>query len=160
MTQANSVLSTPRTDSPAETMLTRRRALAIAGGAAAPLPIGLASDPAVAAVDPVFDLIARHATIYQKVNAMDAAGVPDQDEFDDANAVEFDLFLELLETVPTTLAGIVGLVTHLEQVRQKDPWKFEDNYATPLITALAQAFQRMGRDGATIESIKGGNECA
>ena len=125
------------------------------------LPIGLAAaDPAAAAIDPVFDLIARHAEIYQTVDAMVAAGVPDYDEFSDANAAEMDLFLQLLETVPTTLAGVVGLVTYLERVRQKDPWKFEDSEATPLFTALAQAFQRMGRDGATIVPIKGGDKCA
>jgi len=29
------------------------------------------------------------------------------------------------------------------EVNKKDPWKFEDNYATPLIGALATAFNRM-----------------
>ena len=53
------------------------------------------------------------------------------------------LFLDLLEIVPTTLAGVVALVTYLDQVNKKDPWKFEDNYATPLIGSLATAFNRM-----------------
>ncbi|MFB9264492.1 hypothetical protein ACFFWD_15140 [Bradyrhizobium erythrophlei] len=56
---------------------------------------------------------------------------------------EMDLFLELLEAVPTTLAGVVALVTHLDQVHKKELWKFEDNYTTPLIGALATAFNRM-----------------
>jgi hypothetical protein len=48
----------------------------------------------------------------------------------------------LLEIVPTTLAGVVALVTYLDEVNKKDPWKFEDNYATPLIGTLATAFNR------------------
>ena len=54
-----------------------------------------------------------------------------------------DLFLELLEIVPTTLAGVVALVTYLDEVNKQDPWKFEDNYATPLIGNLAEAFNRI-----------------
>ena len=49
----------------------------------------------------------------------------------------------LLEIVPTNLAGVVALVTYLDEVNKKDPWKFEDNYASPLIGALATAFNRM-----------------
>src|SRR5882757_9950074 len=52
-----------------------------------------------------------------------------------------DLFLELIEAVPTTVAGAVALVVYLDQVNKKDPWKFEDNYATPLIGALATGLQ-------------------
>jgi hypothetical protein len=32
------------------------------------------------------------------------------------------------------------LVTYLDKVNKMDPWKFEDNYATPLIGPLAKAF--------------------
>jgi hypothetical protein len=60
---------------------------------------------------------------------------------DEPASVEMGRFLELLEVVPTTLAGVVALVTHLDHVRQKDPWKFEDNYATPLIGTLAESFK-------------------
>ena len=49
----------------------------------------------------------------------------------------------MTEAVPTTLAGVVALVTYLDEVNRKDPWKFEDNYATPLIGTLATAFNRM-----------------
>jgi hypothetical protein len=46
--------------------------------------------------------------------------------------------------VLTTLAGVVALVTYLDEVNKQDPWKFEDNYATPLIGNLAEAFNRIG----------------
>jgi hypothetical protein len=38
---------------------------------------------------------------------------------------------------------VVALVTHLDWINKKDPWKFEDNYATPVIGALAVAFSRI-----------------
>jgi hypothetical protein len=63
--------------------------------------------------------------------------------FAEQNSDEFDLFVELTEAVPTTLAGVVALVIYLDEVNKTDPWKFEDNYATPLIGALAKAFNRM-----------------
>ena len=64
-------------------------------------------------------------------------------DFTEPSAVEMNLFLELLEVVPTTLAGVVALVSYLDGVNKRDPWKFEDNYATPLIGTLATAFNRM-----------------
>ena len=63
--------------------------------------------------------------------------------FAEQNSDEFDLFVELTEAVATTLAGVVALVIYLDEVNKTDPWKFEDNYATPLIGALAKAFNRM-----------------
>jgi hypothetical protein len=63
--------------------------------------------------------------------------------FAEQNGVEFDLFIALTQAVPTTLAGVVALVTYLDEVNKSDPWKFEDGYATPLIGALAEAFRRI-----------------
>ncbi len=54
------------------------------------------------------------------------------------------LFLKLLEIVPTTLAGVVALVAYLDEINKKDPWKFEDNFATPIIGNLAKAFDHIG----------------
>jgi hypothetical protein len=59
------------------------------------------------------------------------------------SSVEMGLFLDLLEIVPTTLAGVFALVTYLDEVNKKDPWKFEDACATPLIGTLATGFNRM-----------------
>jgi hypothetical protein len=67
----------------------------------------------------------------------------EQGPLSEQGSVEFDLFIELTEAVPTTLAGVVALVTYLDEVNKKDPWKFEDNYATPVIGALAKAFSRI-----------------
>ena len=124
---------------------TRRRDFLALTAAVATTVLAARPAPAAAAVDPVFDLIARHAEIDRTIDAMVAAGQTDDwDKFSDNCSVEMELFLQLMETVPTTLAGVVGLVMHLETIRQKEPWKFEDNYATPLIGTLAQAFQSIG----------------
>ena len=64
-------------------------------------------------------------------------------DFAEPSSAEMNLFLELLEVVPTTLAGVVALVSYLDGVNKQDPWKFEDSYATPLIGNLAEAFSRM-----------------
>jgi hypothetical protein len=103
-------------------------------------------------VDPVFGLIAAHKQIVETVLATAAeirhsteenAITLEQGVFAEQNSTEFGLFVELTEAIPTTLAGVVAMVTYLDEVNKKDPWKFEDNYATPLIGALATAFNRM-----------------
>jgi hypothetical protein len=73
----------------------------------------------------------------------DEASAMEKGVFAEQNSDEFELFVELTEAVPTTLAGVVALVTYLDEINKRDPWKFEDNYATPLIGALATAFNRM-----------------
>jgi hypothetical protein len=65
------------------------------------------------------------------------------DEITEPASIEIGLFFELLEIVPTTVASVVALVTYLDEVNKKDPWKFEDNHATPLIGNLAEAFNRI-----------------
>jgi F0F1-type ATP synthase epsilon subunit len=100
----------------------------------------------------VFGVIAAHKQIMETVMATaaeirhsteDEAIALEQGVFAEQNSDELDLFVELTEAVQTTLAGVVALVTHLDEVNKSDPWKFEDNYATPLIGALATAFNRM-----------------
>ena len=139
---------------------TRRHFLSQAAGVAAGgTVLALATIPPVPAaaapaspVDPVFGLIAAHKQIMETVRATsaeirhsteDEAIALEKGVFAEQNSDEFDLFVELTEAVPTTLQGVVALVTHLDEVNKTDPWKFEDNYATPLIGALAKAFNRM-----------------
>ena len=140
---------------------TRRRFLSQAAGVAAGgTALALATIPPASAaaapaspLDPVFGLIAAHKQIVGTVDGIvaeinRAAEIDEQTALEkgalsEQGSVEMGLFLDLLEIVPTTLAGVVALVTYLDQVNKKDPWKFEDNYATPLIGALATAFNRM-----------------
>jgi hypothetical protein len=127
------------------------QAAGLAGGTA--LALAIPTPPAAAVSDPVFDLIEAHRKIDATVNAVVAeinrsAEIEktialEQGALSEHGSVEMDLFLELLEVVPTTLAGVVALVAYLDQVSKKDPWKFEDTCATPLIGTLATAFNRM-----------------
>jgi hypothetical protein len=129
-----------------------------AGGAVlarATIPPAAATAAPASPADPVFGLIAAHKQIVGTVNLIEAKNnwlhennmpISDDDEITEPASAEMGLFLELLEVVPTTLAGVVALVTYLDQVHKKDPWKFQDNYATPLIGALATAFARLPLD--------------
>ena len=121
--------------------------------ALATIPPAPAVGAPAGALDPVFALIAAHKQIMETVRATaaeirhsteDEAIALEKGVFTEQNSDELDLFIELTEAVPTTLLGVVALVTHLDEVNKTDPWKFEDNYATPLIGALATAFNRMG----------------
>ena len=91
--------------------------------------------------------MAKVDAIEAEIDRVLALGTPQSDDYNptaEPSSVEMDLFPKLLEAVPTTLAGVVALVTYLDEVTKKDPWKFEDNYATPLIGTLATAFNRIG----------------
>jgi hypothetical protein len=104
-----------------------------------------------AAFDPVFDLIAAHKKIVGTIDVIEAEHsrlfelnmLVSDDEITEPASIEIGLFFELLEIVPTTVASVVALVTYLDEVNKKDPWKFEDNHATPLIGNLAEAFNRI-----------------
>ncbi len=138
---------------------TRRRFLSQAAGVAAggtvlalaTIPPAPAADAPASALDPVFALISAHRNGGAIVKAIEAEHsrlydlnmLISDDEITEPASAEMDLFVELLEIVPTTLAGVVALVTYLDEIHKKDPWKFEDNYATPLIGTLATAFSRM-----------------
>jgi hypothetical protein len=91
--------------------------------AQADLPNSTPADPTV------FDLIAAHREINATLHVMEE---------------EFSFLLEHNLPVRDGVMdepAAVALVTYL-QVNKQDPWKFEGNYATPLIATLATAFNR------------------
>jgi len=150
MDQADSVLSTPPINTPTST--TRRGFLTQGGGAVLALAAPAAA-PA-SALDPVFALITAHREVVATVHAIEAETIRQSDlgiyveteanDITEHASAEIDLFLKLLDIVPTTLAGVIALVAHLDEIEKQDHWKFEDNYATPLIGNLAKAFSRIG----------------
>jgi hypothetical protein len=166
MTQADRVHSTPPTNSPISQshpadITSRRRFLTqaagvAAGGAVLALatipPVSAAAAPA-GALDPVFALIAAHQEVYATVHAIEAEATRQSDlgiyveteanDITEHASAEMDLFLSLLDIVPTTLAGVIALVAYLDEIEKQDHWKFEDNCATPLIGNLAEAFSRI-----------------
>jgi hypothetical protein len=154
MAKATRVLSTSPINTPVDT--TRRHFLLAVGGGTAAMLAATIPEPAATAPaglpDPVFALIADHRGVNATVHAIEAEATRQSDldiyveteanDITEHASAEMDLFLELLEVVPTTLAGVVALVTYFDELLQRDPWKFEDNYATPVIRNLAEAFNR------------------
>ena len=162
MIQADSVLSTPPTSTtiskthPVDAPSRRRFLSSAAGGtvlALATIPPARAVGAPAGALDPVFALIAAHRDAVATVHAMEAEATRQSDlgiyveteanDITEHASAEMDLFLRLLDIVPTTLAGVIALVAHLDEIEKQDHWKFEDNYATPLIGNLAEAFSRI-----------------
>lgn len=97
-----------------------------AGFAAAGAAVAL---PALAAADPVLELIDAHkkavalvdSIVVEQTRLIDL-GLPDLPHLmNPASSEEFDLFIELIEAVPTTLAGIAALLTHLDWGRKEGP---------------------------------------
>jgi hypothetical protein len=156
MARADSNNSIPASADPTRRCFLSTTATLAAGGAAlalATIPPAPAAAAPAGALDPVFGLIAAHREVVATVRAIEAEttrqsdlGIYVETEANDITepaSAEVGLFIELTEAVPTTLAGVVALVTYLDEINKQDPWKFEDNYATPLIGALATAFSRM-----------------
>jgi hypothetical protein len=158
MPKADSVHSMPPTNSPISQVdaTSRRRFLTNAAGLAAggtALALAIPPAPSAAAFDPVFDLIAAHREVNATVHAIEAEATRQSDlgiyveteanDITEHASAEMDLFLRLLDIVPTTLAGVIALVAYLDEIEKRDHWKFEDNYATPLIGNLAAAFSRI-----------------
>jgi hypothetical protein len=156
MAQANTNNSTPMPVDQTRRRFLSRAAGVAAGGtvmAMATIPAASAAVAPAGSLDPVFALIAAHkqavgtvdgivAEINRAVESDEQAAL-ERGPLSETGSIEFDMFLALTEAVPTALAGVVALVTYLDEVNKKDPWKFEDGYATPLIGALATAFNRM-----------------
>jgi hypothetical protein len=76
--------------------------------------------------DPVFGLIEAHRTAraaylvaFEEHLRLDRAGDPA------AYLISDDAFIDLIETAPTTFAGLVAWATYLDQFRQVEAWMFE-----------------------------------
>ena len=156
MAQADSVLSTPPTNTSAidHPMMfpprdpTRRRFLAVAAVAsvvsAGTLAAAAAMDPSVPAAvttprrstpDPVFGLIEAH----RRASAAHGSALDEQARLeqigDNAAAwlvseapchAEFKAFDALLSAAATTVPGIVAQLAYLQEIAEHDAWRFSD----------------------------------
>jgi hypothetical protein len=154
MIQADSVLSTPPTNTPADT--TRRRFLITAAGASAmsvgslaastiQIPVWPIAAPSVSITpselvgftvpDPVFGLIEAH----RKAGCDHEAALVEQARLeqvgDNAAAwlvseapchAEFNAFDELLSAAATTVPGIVAQLAYLQEIAEHNAWMFSD----------------------------------
>jgi hypothetical protein len=156
MTQADSVLSTPPTNTPIDT--TRRRFLSQAAGVAASgtalalatiPPVPAASTPA-SPLDPVYGLIETHRSArevwevaLEEKNRLDLIGDPSGEDLDEVPChAAMDAFNDLVETAPTTFAGLVAWAMYLEEVRKVDAWIFQEEGAA-LVVTLAEALRNL-----------------
>jgi hypothetical protein len=144
MTQADSVLSTP----PTNTSVTRRKILGtIAIGTVAALA-STAAEPATAAAVSAGTLIFRHSTpdpvfglieAHRKAARDHAAALVEQNRLerlgDKAGAdwvseapchAEYQAFDVLLSAAATTVPGIVAKLAYLQDIAERDEWMFDD----------------------------------
>jgi hypothetical protein len=145
MTQADRVHSTPPTNTPVDT--TRRRFLSQAAGVAAgSTALALAtSSPASAAVTPasprdaVYGLIEAHRAAHaahilacDEQDRLEQMGGPSSDVAEGPCNADMDAIHELIQTAPTTLAGLVAWAKYLNEV---EAWMIEEQGA-PLVATL------------------------
>jgi hypothetical protein len=170
MTQADSVLSTPRINTPIDTT-TRRRFLTVAAGASvasvgtlavAAMPAA-APDSAACAVDPAFALIAeKRAADVVHCDAIDAQGEAEKrygfrsvEQWDAAEncaaayhaANEIDW--KLATTPPTTLAGVAAVLRFANEVEDAgEEWPDTDT-----IGAEGWHYQLRATMAAAVEAL-------
>jgi hypothetical protein len=156
MTQADSVLSTPPTNTSAidHPMMfpprdpTRRRFLAVAAVASAvgagSLAAAAAMDPSVPAAmttprhsrpDPMFGMIEAHrmASAAHGIALVEQARLEQIGDLDAAWSIseqrchdEFGAFDALLSAAATTVPGILAQLAYLQEIAKQDAWMLED----------------------------------
>jgi hypothetical protein len=157
MAKATSVYSTPPTNTPisqvdATGATSRRRFLSQAAGVAAGgtvLALATVSpQPAVAApagtLDPVFSLIEAHRTAYAAYlvalaehTKLDRLGDPDAYLISEAPCdAQMDAFIDLIQTAPTTFAGLQAWAAYLDEIRIVEGWMFEEAAQTLVVTLV------------------------
>ena len=148
----------PRADGTTPVNPTRRRLLTgaaglVAGGTA----LAMTSRSAATHCDPVYHLIetyqsaaVAHQSALDEGDRLQGMGLLTPSEMYepacDACCAHNDAFWALIETNPTTLAGVVALLTFLNELAVTDPWVFDidgGELVMPLIANLAQALPRL-----------------
>jgi hypothetical protein len=150
MTQADSVHSTPPSNTSALPVdPTRRRFLSTAGGAVLALatipPAAAAAAPAGMA-DPVFGLIEAHrtASVTHSVALEEQARLGSIDDpladsvATDACYADVGAFHDLIQTAPTTFAGLVAWTSYLHEISKVEEWMLQGEAPT-LVETLVEA---------------------
>jgi hypothetical protein len=125
----------------------RRRFLSTAVGiAAGGTVLALASLPASAADDPVFALIEAHraadAALLVTLRAVDGHDNDDAVAVDAAHQAELSALYDLIEAVPTTLAGVIANLRYIaDHVVARSGHRLGDDEINPLLWNLAEALE-------------------
>jgi hypothetical protein len=126
---------------------TRRRFISTtaAGIAAGGTALALASLPASAADDPVFALIETHraadAALLVTLRANDHVN-GDAVAVDAAHQAELSALYDLIEAVPTTLAGVIANM-RADQVVAESSHRLGDDEINPLLLNVAEALDSL-----------------
>jgi hypothetical protein len=99
-------------------------------------PTSAAAAPA-GSPDPVYGLIEAHraAAAAHSVALKEQAHLEDGDTEAECHA-DMDAFHVLIETAPTTLAGLVAWVAYLDEVRTVEAWMFEEQGPAMVVTLV------------------------
>jgi len=148
MTQAESVLSTPPTNTPT----TRRRFLSTAATlAAGSAAVALAIPPAAATHDPIYALIETHkvmtaaldAILHEKSRVEGAGGSFDDSPVDAAHNAEEAALTDLVEEVPATLGGVIASMAYITEAAELDHYRYSEDWLLPLIANLCEALKSL-----------------
>jgi hypothetical protein len=156
MPKADRVHSTPSINTPISQVdaTSRRRFLSLAAGVAAggtvlalaTFPPALATVAPASPLDPVYGLIEAH----RQAQAAHIIALAEQDRLErigDPAAggiaegpchADMDAFNDLIETAPTTFAGLVAWASYLDEIGKVDPYLFGDEGRT-LVVVLVEA---------------------
>jgi hypothetical protein len=159
MTQADSVYSTPPTNTPVDK--SRRHFLTVASAGAASV-IAAPALPAVPTIDPVFALIeAKRAADIAHLAALDVLneaerryGVGSDEEHAAYDAGEqpchaaLDAAKALASTPPTTLAGVLAVLKFVKDIQDEGQWPEDMGLERQLLVTMTQAIDTITRKGA------------
>jgi hypothetical protein len=163
MTQADSVLSTPPTNTPTRRRFLSTAATLAAGGAA--LAVSVPQALATESDDPIFAMIERHRELSAHCNsAYDISGkLHEGPEFDAADAISQERHDRVIEQAdaliycePTTMAGVLAVMRYVAGISSgyapSDEWETAEGEAIDWNEAFLDTLAN------AIESIAGGAE--
>jgi len=106
-------------------------------------PVSAAAAPA-GPLDPAFGLIAAHRAAaaahlvaLEEQARLEEIGDLGADEIAEGPChAEMAAFNDLIETAPVTFAGLVAWSSYLDEIRQTEPWMFEERGPTLVVTLV------------------------
>jgi hypothetical protein len=85
---------------------------------------------------------------------LEAAGQDSDERLEDAAfEAEVDALTELIETTPSTLAGVIASMVYITESAERDHYRYSEEYLVPLLANLCEALQGLsGQEGGGHEN--------